>query len=198
MAVKSLARSGLITFDKYSSMLAGNAAFDPSSDWLLEEQVLTSTTASITFSNLSQYASEYQHLQIRSVAKASSTVNDYWAIGARYNGDTANNYYHHQLLANGSTVSSAANSLSYVYAGLVNNNYSTNGFGVGIFDLLDPFETTKKKTSRALMGVLGGQNRLFFTSGLWLNEAALTSITLIHGNGDSFIAGSRFSLYGVK
>ena len=38
---------------------------------LLETTILSSNAASVTFSNLNNYAADYQHLQIRAVVKGS-------------------------------------------------------------------------------------------------------------------------------
>jgi hypothetical protein len=166
---------------------------------LLETQVLGSSTASVTFSSLSTYASAgYQHLQIRGVWKGDSST----GLGAgllRFNGDSGTNYSSHLLDGTGSSVTSAAVvNNSYIFPGyFTRNNSNSTRFGGFVCDILDPFETTKYKTTRTLWGVNDSSNYVGLASGSWRNTEALTSITL-SGDTGNILTGSRFSLYGIK
>ena len=77
--------------------VVGVDAFD-----LLETQTLGTAAASVTFSSLSTYAADYQHLQIRMVAKSadgvSSNLRD---LRIQVNADTAANYAAHVLRETG-------------------------------------------------------------------------------------------------
>ena len=170
-----------------SRQAVATGAFD-----LLESTVLTSSQASVEFTNLStKYSATYEHLQVRIVA-LSGQAN--WA-SIRLNGDAAAaNYRAHSLIGNGSTVSSAA------------WNGSTNGANIqilagsttpasSVIDILDPFSTSKNKTLRSLTGWVG--NDLALTSGLYINTAAITEIRFRH-DSSTFSSGSRFSLYGIR
>ena len=165
----------------------GAGSFD-----LLETQVLASSAASVTFSSLSSYAADYQHLQIRYVAQGSSTAN----LVTQVNGDTASNYSWHIIEANGSSVSSAAAAPTNSMFNAV-TTATTNGFGAGIIDFLDAFNTNKYLTIRTLSGVTGSPNYLHLASGSWRNTASLTSIELKRVSG-SLTTFSRFSLYGIR
>ena len=171
---------------------------DVYSDSLLEEQILTSSAASVTFSNLDTYAAlGYTNLQIRMVTKATATNNDWWPINVEYNGDTtASNYARHVLEGNGSSVASAG-ATSNKQIAFTLNNYSTNAWSAAVIDLVDLFDSSKNTTARTLSGSLGGTNRIQLFSNVWLNTAAVTSIKLLHTDS-SFLTGSRFSLYGSK
>ncbi len=165
---------------------------------LLETTVLTGSQASVEFTNLtSKYASTYQHLQIRFLVRSTNAVNT-TSGSMRFNGDTGNNYAWHSLEGNGSSVLSAAASsqsdMFLMVGGVPGNSAASGIFGAGVFDILDPFEA-KNKTVRALQGYGGGPIRL--NSGLWINTTSVTSATLFPQTG-SWIAGSRFSLYGLK
>jgi len=48
-----------------------------------------------------------------------------------------------------------------------------------------------------LVGQAAGINRIALESGLWINTAAVTSISLVDVFG-SFVQNSRFSLYGMR
>ncbi len=188
----------------YSSMLVGNTAYSPSSFDLLETQVLTSPATSITFSSLSSYASTYEHLQIRWVAKSNRTGTQsdfFWQA----NGETGQSYYAaHWLVGNGSNVQSSNTSNSIYYGWLSHSFPATdrpNQFQAGVTDILNAFDTSKNKTVRSLVGSASswydGGGDIHLASGVFLNTAALTSFTM-KDRLASIDTGSRFSLYGIK
>jgi hypothetical protein len=162
---------------------------------LLETQVLSSSTASITFSSLSTYAATYQHLQIRAVAKTdrSGASND--NIIMRFNGDSATNYSCHNLRGSSGSATSGANpNETKIICRAVGGN--DGNFGAVVIDILDAFETTKHKTTRSLGGY--STDIVELGSGSWRNTVALSSILLDQDVGSNFLTGSRFSLYGIK
>jgi len=179
---------------------AGGAVAAAGSYDLLETEILTSTQATVTFSSLGTYAADYQHLQVRMVARSNRADTDSY-IYVQFNADTGSNYNHHYLRGTGSAVNSGATSGS---SGILDINFlpaataPSNSFGVATLDILDPFETYKYTTARMLSGQSGSSySRIGLTSGAWRNTASLTSITFDDIFG-SFVTGSRFSLYGLK
>jgi hypothetical protein len=156
---------------------------------LLETQTLTGSQASVTFSSLSTYASTYQHLQLRIVAKTGTTG---WGF-IQVNSDSGSNYSRHELRGSGSSVTSSASSNydSFLY-GVVGS-----GWGSSVIDLLDPFETSKFKTFRALSGWVGADG-IQLTSGNWRNTNAISSILIDLQGVGNYDQYSRFSLYGWK
>lgn len=198
MAVKSLKTSGIIDYEKSSSMLAGYSFQDFE---LIESIFIASTTASVTFNNLNLYATEYKHLQIRGVARTSFATN-YDILLARFNGDSGSNYSAHNLLAtygNG-TVSNGAANTSYTSPIICTGATNSSGYyGPFVVDVLDAFSTSKYKTTRSLSGIADGStNReLRFSSGSWRNFSAISSITF-YGESGSFLSGSKLSVYGVR
>jgi hypothetical protein len=144
---------------------------------------------SITFSTI---PGTYKHLQIRLSAINTTALGD---IYMRFNSDTGSNYKAHYLYGSGSTASAGVLTSTYVYGGFISTGSNT---GVGITDILDYTNTNKNTTSRTLMGAdRNGSGDLALTSGLWLNTAAITSITLLPGTND-FAQHSSFALYGIK
>jgi hypothetical protein len=162
---------------------------------LIESVVLGSTTASVTFSSLATYASTYKHLQIRmSVRTSRSDAGD--NIRVQFNSDTGSNYRFHLLFGNGSSVASATGTNTFIETYRAAGNTATaNEFGASVVDILDAFSTSKNTVTRGLGGLTSDPG-IFLSSGLWLNTASLTSITL--SSGSSFLTNSRFSLYGLK
>lgn len=191
--------AGDVTY--YSSMLAGNAAYSPSDEYVLAETTLTSTAPSVTFSSLDTLAAGYKHLQIRFVARTDyNNNNDTFSM--QLNGDTAATYAAHRVYGAGTgavTANGYANQSSMTNLGQLSALTSTaNAFAGGVIDILDAFETTKYKTVRALVGMWRVTSGLMgLNSGLWRNTNAITSI-LIDGTYGNFVAGSSFTLIGIK
>jgi len=173
---------------------------------LLETQVLAGTAASVDFTNLNtNYGSIYQHLQVRVAARSSQTGS---LVGLRIrlgvsSIDTAANYSHHQLYGMNNAVSSfGAGDVTFIFAAAIaGSSAPASAFGASVIDLLDPFETTKNKTSRALGGVAAGtgtdQSYIALESGSWRNTSAVGQLRVYPAFGN-FEIGSRFSLYGMR
>ena len=180
----------------FSAAGAGGAASDYE---LIETQILGSSTPSVTFSSLGTYSSTYKHLQIRYIVR-NSNASDEIALRLRLNGDaTTANYTFHQLAGTGSSVVSTGNT-NQGFLALTNQPGSTsaaNIFHPGIVDVLDAFSTTKNKTSRNIGGFAGSVRNISIYSGVWLSTASITSMEISTATG-TFVAGSRFSLYGIR
>jgi hypothetical protein len=180
---------------------AGAGAGAAGSFDLLESQILGSNQTSITFSNLnSTYGTTYQHLQFRIVTRTlRSGTDDALQITFNSSGNTGAS---HQLWGNGSSVSSQAptNEVQQIASySLTAANSAANSFGAVVVDILDPFETTKNKTMRALAGKVGDTSVVSLSSLAWYSTAAITTIKFDSRNGNfGFAANSRFSLYGWK
>lgn len=162
---------------------------------LLETTVLTTTAASVSFSSLGSY-SDYKHLQLRITHRSNHTSANSYAL--TLNGATSG-YGQHRLVGDGSTVDSAgfADQAS-IPCGLTFHTAGTaNAFGATVIDILDFGSANKNKTVRILNGKAESSWEIALRSGFRNNTEAVTSIALATSSG-SFIAGSRFSLYGVK
>jgi hypothetical protein len=156
---------------------------------LIETVILGTDQASITFSNLGTYSSTYKHLQIRGAMKATSAV----AAFMRFNGDTGNNYSWHYLEGNGGNVVSGASTTTngMVFTNWPSSGASTLANGI-VCDILDPYSTTKNKTTRNL----NGRQYIQLYSGNWRSTDSVTSITVFAAS--DFTTGSRLSIYGLK
>lgn len=184
---------------KYRSMLAGNTAFVPAFESIATTTVGSTSVASVTFSSI---PSTYTHLQIRCLMKKAGTGNDSFSF-IHFNGDTNTNYSTHYLLGTGTGVISGANSPSVadIFGGVTwgtGSSVSSSTFSAAVIDILDYTNTNKYTTVRTLSGVDGnGAGQMDFTSGMWMNTNAVTSIE-IAGNGGNFNQYSHFALYGIK
>jgi hypothetical protein len=179
---------------------AGAGGADLGSYELITSTILGSAQSSVVF-DVSSYAATYKHLQIRVVTRTDRGANED-VLGIRFNGDTGSNYVTHLLYGTGSTVASGSSSgggpFTYIYSGFTAAGSNTaNAFSGHVVDLLDAYSTTKNTTMRQLFGQPAG-NLVGLFSGLWMNTAALSSITLFPAIGSNFNSTSRFSIYGIK
>ena len=163
---------------------------------LISTTVLSSNTASVTFSGLGTSAAAYKHLQIRAVHKQDGASN---ALYVRFNGDSGANYSSHYLDGNGSAVSSygVGSQTSIYWYGVPGSSDAANTYGASVMDILDWSSTSKNKTLRSLSGWISTYKGIELASGAWLNTSALSSVSIFAGAGNWTI-GSRFSLYGLK
>jgi hypothetical protein len=166
---------------------------------LLATEILTGTAASVTFSSLGDYATDYQHLQLRAVVRGGRNDNPSF-IGVRFNADSSSIYDNHSLQGNGSSVTSSAelNRTNSVFAAVTGTTGTANAFGAIVYDILDPFETTKNTTGRSLSGLADSANQIRLGSTLYRSTSSITSIEILNLFGVDLSIGSRFSLYGLK
>ena len=194
MGVYSLTKSTINNWTKYSSMMAGSVYVPPPGDYeLISTQLISTATATVTFSSI---PSTYKHLQLRITHRQNSGTSINY-LNMRFNGDTTANQATHWLTGDQVSVLSS-NRLSSNYVAVGKSPYTANQYGTAIVDILDYTNTTKNKTVRSLSGSNDSANNPDVTlfSGLWPSTAAITSILFNPGN--SFAAGSRLSLYGLK
>lgn len=151
-------------------------------------------SSSITFSSI---VGTYAHLQVRMLVRQTSTSNGYTA---RFNSDTGSNYTRHLLIGTGSSVAAAgdANQTKISLNDSAISTSTANVFGVSVCDILDYSNTNKYSTVRTLGGFdNNGGGTVMFNSGVWMNTAAITSITITPDAGN-FAQYSHFALYGIK
>lgn len=198
MAVRQLSKStiaqGLPRGSKFWDGITTPDDFE-----LISTTLLTTTQTSVTF-DVTSLSLNYKHLQIRTVCRNSGGTG-IGAIYIQFNNDSASNYSNHFLGGYGSGVSSSASTnATSILIDQVSpwSNQATGSFGIGIIDIIDAFNTSKFKTSRSIGGTSGPTNNgVVISSGNWRNNNAITSIKL-QPFSDSWISGSRFSLYGIK
>ena len=201
MAITKISNSAIDNGTKYISFLAGNDAYKPG----VYESIATLTASggetSLTFSSI---PSTYQHLEIRGIARDTIASNSGAGIKMRFNGDTGTNYVRHNLYGDGTNAIAGGNTgfdlMSFV-GGSIGDSSTASVFGASIISIHDYTSTTKNKTVRGFSGSEANTATANFyvvlNSGLWLNTAAITSITMLPGQ-TAFKAGSTFALYGIK
>jgi hypothetical protein len=177
----------------------------PSTYTLISSNVLTSTTASITFSAIPATFTDL-------VIKASTRNNNAFSSGSDnpiamwLNGiNTGTSYSATALLsAFNSPVSQRQTSVaSWAYMGSVTtatntaSTFSSNEYYIPSYTAAQykPLSVSARSEDNS-----SGSASIYYSgayAGLWSNTAAITSITLSGGNGD-FVSGSSFYLYGIK
>lgn len=151
----------------------------------IQTVVITSTTAGITFSGISQ---DYTDLELRIDGLSTSEP----SLDFRLNGDTSSSYSYIQLSGTGSSVvdayaaSQTSGRLDHYGYLSTSAGYSNRAFFMNYSDTTS-FKQVLSKSGNANNGV----SRVV---GLWRKTEAITSITLT----PTFAAGTTISLYGIK
>ena len=151
---------------------------------------LGSAAASVTFSSIS---SAYTDIVV--VVQAAVTTGSV-ALRMQFNSDTGANYSSTWLTGNG-TAASSSRSTGNTYMKIDENTgmNTTLGQGLNLINVMNYANATTYKTvltrpNRADLGVDA-------FVGLWRSTAAINAITLLTSSS-TFVAGSTFTLYGIK
>jgi hypothetical protein len=154
-------------------------------------QTLGSAAATVTFSSI---PGTYTDLVLVISARMSGGGGAS-AIQAQFNSDTASNYSFTLVTGTGSSAdSSGASSQTQMAVGLATDTageWSTN-----IIQVMNYSNTTTNKTVLARAGIAGDRTRALVN--LWRSTSAITSILIINNGSVNFVAGSTFTLYGIK
>lgn len=155
---------------------------------LIEEKVLGSAQASVTFSSI---PGTYKDLVLEMLV---GNTTDNWQINVTYNGDTGSNYSYTYLSGSGTAAASGrASSTAYVRA-FANNGQPTSLSGTSLFNVFSYANTNVNKTSISRDGSASRGTEAIV--GLWRSTSAITSLTLTNA-GNQFLSGSTFRLWGV-
>lgn len=205
MAITKLSNSGIATGGvlKYDSMLAGNAAFIPSSFELIASTTVgAGGTSTITFDNIPQ---TYVSLEIWGLVKTEATgAADYHM---RMNNDSgASNYAWYAGYGPSGSNQATLGNYSTTYITSVNGaaRGDNSVWGATIWTIPDYSKNTKFKQINHWGGFStnGGSGINFATgfygSGLWKNSAAITRLDFIQTSPTDFNQYSIISLFGLK
>lgn len=160
---------------------------------LIATSVLGASATSVFFGSI---PSTYQHLEIRMVTKNSSDsgVN---TCGIRFNEDAGSTYSSHRLYGDTNGVTADFQQPTWMEVLSVGSQLPSI-FSANVVSVLNYKSTSTFKTIRSLNGAnASSSNRVSFYSGNWRNTAAINSLRIVLP-GTNFVAGSRFSLYGIK
>ena len=165
---------------------------------LIQAQTLTSSAASVTFSNIPQ---NYTDLIIK--VSARTTRSDY-AFGSHFitfNGSSASNYSYRYARGDGTNATSVnAASVAYILELYTMPSSTGTASTFGNTELCIPNYTSGYNKSCSMDGVSeynSATSNLILTTGYWAQTAAITSVTFTEANSNSYVAGSTFYLYGI-
>jgi hypothetical protein len=141
----------------------------------------------------------FTHLQIRCTARSADSGTTSRQIYVYFNGDGASNYAGHYIYGDGANVP-GGNALTVTYgavAAIPAAGNLANVYAGVVIDIVDYANTSKNKTLKSIAGVdFNGSGAVSFSSGHWRNTAAINRVDV--NTEGSFLAGSRFDLYGIS
>ena len=167
---------------------------------LIDKTILGSNQASVSFTGLGAYSSDYTDLVIKLSVRCQRAVN-FTPLWVRLNSDTSNVYSMKLLLGDGTNPDTLSYTLGYYICGYINGTSSTSSTFTNGEIYIPNFSSSNYKS---LSSDLVAENNatagtVTLSAGLWSDGSAITSITFSEGNGGTDISsGSSFYLYGVK
>ena len=166
----------------------------PSTYSLISSNVLASSAASVTFSAI---PSTYTDLVLRASTRNSSGGT--CVIATTFNGQ-ASGYSVTRLRGTSSSASSGrTSSATSLYFSLTDSTYTANTFSNWEMYLPNYLSTTSKPVSNFSVTENNSATAFYIdvNAGLSNITSAITSVTLT-ADGDTFVSGSSFYLYGIK
>jgi hypothetical protein len=150
---------------------------------------LASNQTSVTFSSI---PATYKHLEFRLFQRKSGGGND--AMLMHLNGDFTNgNYAYYSFLGDGTS------GVQSIVDNSAIGSTRSNGWNTTVITIPDYASTAKTKTYQALSGSSSQtESCIFYVGTVWDNTSAVNTIRLTVGDGNPFITGSTFALYGIK
>ena len=165
---------------------------------LISSNVLSSTTASVTFSSI---PATYTDLVLKCSVRLSD-VSATATVKVWFNSDTANNYSLTFLRGSGSAVATNRTSSSpYFSTGQADGNGATANTFTSAELYIPSYTVSQNKPFSSISAQEDNSSTAYIEarSGLWRNTAAMTSISLQPIDaGISFLSGSSFYLYGIS
>lgn len=169
----------------------------PTTYTLIASNTLSSSAASITFSSIpNTYTDLVLHTSMRSIYSDTS-------FQIELNNDTNSIYSYTDIRGDGSAATSTrgSNNSNFFVRGLINRSaYTSNTFATS--QIYIPSYTASQNKPVSMYGVAenNGTAAEFIVpiAGLFRSTAAISSIKLFQGGGDSLVSGSSFFLYGIK
>jgi hypothetical protein len=169
----------------------------PSTYTLISSNVLTTTTASVTFSAI---PSTYTDLVLR-LSTRTDLADTSENIYTTFNGDTATNYSGTRVANYNNSVDSARNSSQVRFSqgpwsagtNLTADTFANNEVYIPSYTA----SANKPVSSFAAIENNAAAAFVIATANLWRNTAAITSVTMAPYSGN-FVSGSSFYLYGIK
>lgn len=169
---------------------------------VISDSTLSGSAATFDIQNI---AGSYTALKLILSARSDRAGATTDSVAIRFNNDSGTNYYNEIDIAAGDAVQVlTAEQLAFAsgVVGIVPGALGTANYWGQLETTIAGYSATNKfKTYATLNGQSNGAatgsqtNRV--SSGIWINTAAITRVTVILLTGPNFIAGSRCTLYGL-
>jgi len=173
----------------------------PNTYILIASNLITSNTASVTFSAI---PATYTDLVLRFTSRTTN-ASTFDSLALKFNSDTSAIYSETTFNANGSTVASdrglGANSTQFALLGASNGATNTANTFASIEIYIPNYTSTTSKPQSAFWAKEDNStstNSLYAVAALYRNTSAIDSINLTSRNSQDFVSGSSFYLYGIK
>lgn len=161
----------------------------------------TTASGSTSFVDISSIPSTYTDLVL--VAQYMCTANG--GVYLQYNGDTATNYSIQNMIGvTGATASYSDANEPYIWAdtyymgtGTVSTDRPIVKANIMNYANTSMFKTTLLRSDDVRTSGSPNDGTVYSGVATWRSTSAITSIKVLAGNGN-FVAGSTFSLYGIK
>ena len=169
----------------------------PTTYTLISSNVLTSSTASVTFSSI---PATYTDLVLRISARLEDTGSSFPRI--RFNGITTTTYSATYVRGDGASASSGTDPNDSYIAYMITDNASNTSNTFSNQEIYIPSYTVSQNKPVSISYVRESNSastdvNLGAVAGLWRNTAAITEIGLVP-IGTNYATGSSFYLYGIS
>lgn len=203
MAVRSFKTASISTGAKRSKFWDQSAVIIPPPSPVFDSISSYLATGTVSDITLGSIPNTYRHLQVR----INGFSNSFGSVFMEINGDTATANYQSTGIWGQHNVSNAQTAgilrgRPAIIAGVGSFQFGTTYPYVAIIDLLDYKNTNKAKTVRSFHGASTNSTHyndgVGLTGGVWSGTAAINSLRFYLDGGNSYTAGTRISLYGIK
>lgn len=160
----------------------------------LDQTTISSATPSITFNSIPD---TYTDLVVICYFSASSS--NVVTPSLRFNGDTTSAYSSTSVYGTGSTTTSVRNATTMMYLGDYAAGITTHAPDPYILHINSYRNTSTYKSVLCRYNQINSSNaEVGITAGLWRNQNAISSITILSNGGQNYAVGSTFALYGIR
>jgi hypothetical protein len=155
----------------------------------ISTQTLPSNTATVTFSSIPQTYTDLILVHAYDLASGAGSMY------MRFNSDSGTNYNFTYIFGNGSAAGAGRGANQ---TGVVAGRAAIGGQGGGYTHIFNYTNSTIYKTVLSRSFGLIASASPWFSTNMWRNTNAITSITCTDESGGNFAAGGVFTLYGIK
>ena len=172
----------------------------PSSKFLIASNTLTTTAASVTFSSI---PATYDDLVLSASIRCNGTGFPDTSDNLRFwfNNNLTSLYSNTDIEGNGASATSVTNTLSFIKGNFAGNGSTSTSNTFSSVELYVPSYRVSQNKPLSLFTAQENNSTTAYivaTAGLFRSTTAISRIDIDSQNGNSFVSGSTFWLYGIK